>query len=109
MVNQGDIIKINFDPKSGREQAGSRPALVISNNFFNEKAKLAIVCLITSSDRNFPLHVRLDDRTKTKGVVLCDHVKSLDVNSRGYQFIEAAPKDLLENVINNVFAEIEFL
>jgi len=83
MVKQGDIIKINFDPQSGHEQAGSCPAVIISNNFFNEKAKLAIVCPISNMDKNFPLHVRLDERTKTTGVVLCDHVKSLDVN-RGH-------------------------
>jgi len=107
MVKQGDIIKINFDPQSGHEQAGSRPAVIISNNFFNEKAKLAIVCPISNTDKNFPLHVRLDERTKTTGVVLCDHVKSLDVNSRTYAFIETMPEDILENIINKVFAEIE--
>ena len=107
MVKQGDIIKINFDPQSGREQAGSRPAVVISNTFFNEKAKLAIVCPISNTDKNFPLHVKLDERTKTTGVVLCDHIKSLDINSRVYKFVEAMPKDILENVINRVFAEIE--
>jgi len=107
MVKQGDIIKIDFNPKSGHEQAGSRPAVVISNNYFNEKAKLAIVCPITNTDKDFPLHVRLDDRTKTTGVVLCEHVKSLDINSRTYKTIETMPKDILENVINKVFAEIE--
>jgi len=107
MVKQGDIIKINFNPQSGHEQAGSRPAVVISNTFFNEKAKLAIVCPISNTDKNFPLHVRLDERTKTTGVVLCDHIKSLDINSRVYKFIEVMPKDILENVINRVFAEIE--
>jgi len=107
MVNQGDIIKINFNPQVGHEQAGSRPAVVISNTFFNQKAKLAIVCPITNTDKNFPLHVRLDDRTETTGVVLCEHVRSLDVTSRAYTFIETIPEDILENVINKVFAEIE--
>ena len=107
MVRQGDIIKINFNPQAEHEQAGSRPTVVISNNFFNEKAKLAIVCPISHTDKNFPLHVRLDDRTKTKGNVLCDHVKSLDVNSGTYKFIEVMPKDVLEDVINKVFVEIE--
>jgi len=72
MVRQGDIIKINFNPQSGHEQSGSRPAVVISNNYFIEKAKLAIVCPITNTDKNFPLHVKLDDRIKTTGVVLCE-------------------------------------
>jgi len=107
MVKQGDIIRINFNPQAGHEQAGSRPAVVISNTFFNEKAKLAIVCPISNTDKNFPLHVKLDERTATTGVVLCDHVKSLDINSRTYKFIEKMPEDILENVINRVFAEIE--
>jgi len=107
MVRQGDIIRIDFNPQSGHEQAGSRPAVVISNNFFNEKAKLAIVCSITNTDNSFPLHVKLDSRTKTTGVVLCEHVKSLDINSRTYKVIEEMPKDILENVINVVFSEIE--
>lgn len=107
MVKQGDIIMVNFNPKSGHEQAGKRPAVVISNDFFNEKAKLAIVCPITNTDKNFPLHVRLDNRTKTSGVVLCEHVRSLDINSRTYTIIEAIPNDILETVINKVFAEIE--
>ena len=107
MVKQGDIIKVDFNPQTGREQAGSRPAVVISNAFFNGKAKLAIVCPISNTDKNFPLHVRLDERTKTTGVVLCDHVKSLDINRRTYSFIERMPKDLLEQVVNKVFAEIE--
>jgi len=107
MVKQGDIIKVNFNPQAGHEQAGNRPAVVISNNFFNEKTKLAIVCPITNTDKNFPLHTRLDERTKTTGVVLCDHVKSLDINNRSYKFIEKLPNDILENIINKVFAEIE--
>ena len=107
MVRQGTIIKLDFNPQSGSEQAGYRPAVVISNDFFNEKAKLAIVCPITNTDKHFPLHVRLNDRTKTTGVVLCEHVRSLDLNSRTYTFIEAMPKDILETVINKVFAEIE--
>lgn len=69
MVNQGDIIKINFNPQLGHEQAGYRPALVVSNNFFNENAKLAILCPITNSDNQFPLHIPLDHRTKTKGFI----------------------------------------
>lgn len=107
MVNQGDIIKVNFSPKSGHEQAGNRPAVVISNDFFNNIAKLAIVCPITNTDKSFPLHVRLDSRTKTTGVVLCEHVRSLDLSSRAYETIEIIPQDILESIINKVFAEIE--
>ena len=107
MVRQGTIIKINFNPQAGHEQAGYRPAVVISNNIFNKKAKLAIVCPITNTNNNFPLHVNLDDRTKTTGVIMCEHIKTLDLNSRNYQEVEQLPNDILQNVINIVYAEIE--
>lgn len=107
MVKQGTIIKINFNPQSGHERAGYRTAVVISNNIFNEKTKLSIVCPITNTNNNFPLHVLLDSRTKTTGVILCEHVKALDLNSRTYHVIEDLPKDILQNVIDIVYSEIE--
>ena len=107
MVKQGDIIKINFNPQSGHEQAGYRPAVVVSNNFFNNVTKLAIVCPITNSPKDFPLHIHLDERTKTTGSIMCQHIRTLDVDSRGYTFIEHLPEDLLKKVIDVTFAEIE--
>lgn len=107
MVEQGTIIKINFNPQSGHEQSGYRPAVVISNNIFNEKAKLAIVCPITNTNNNFPLHIKLDNRTKTTGTILCEHIKSLDLKSRTYKVIEQIPKDILDKIIDIVYAEIE--
>ena len=107
MVKQGMIIKLNFNHQVGPEQAGYRPVVVISNNIFNEKAKLAIVCPITNTDNKFPLHIALDERTKTKGVILCEHLKSLDLRKRKYKSIEILPKDILDTVINTIYAEIE--
>ena len=107
MVAQGDIIKVNFNPQSGNEQAGYRPAVVISNNFFNSKTNLVIVCPITNVNNKFPLHISLDSRTITAGVVLCEHVKALDLNNRGYKFIEKMPTDILEEIVSTVFSEIE--
>ena len=107
MVKQGTIIKINFNLQSGHEQAGFRPAVVISNEVFNEKTKLSIVCPITNTNNHFPLHIPLDSRTKTTGVILCEHIKALDLNSRKYQIIEDLPKDILNKVIDIVYAEIE--
>ncbi len=106
MVKQGDIIKLNFNPTKGHEQAGYRPAIVISNNFFNKKTNLAIVCPITNTEKNFPLHFKLEN-TKTKGFVLCQHIKSVDLNTRGYKFIETAPQNILNGILDIVFAEIE--
>ena len=107
MVKQGTIIKINFNPQSGHEQAGYRPAVVISNNVFNQKTKLSIVCPITNTNNHFPLHIPLDNRTKTTGVILCEHIKALDLNSKTIQIEEKLPDDILQNVIDIVYAEIE--
>ena len=107
MVKQGDIIGINFTPQADHEQAGYRPAVVISNDFFNSHTRLAIVCLITSNTRPFPLHLPLDERTRTQGVIMCEQVKALDLRARTYTFFEKLPEDLLQDVINVVFAEIE--
>ncbi|MDD4698930.1 MAG: type II toxin-antitoxin system PemK/MazF family toxin [Oscillospiraceae bacterium] len=107
MVNQGDIIKLDFNPQSGHEQAGYRPAVVVSNNFFNGKTNLVIVCPITNTNRPFPLHVPLDSRTITSGVVLCEHVKSLDIINRDFKFVEKIPDDLLKEILETIFSEIE--
>ncbi len=109
MVKQGDIIKVNFNPQAGHEQAGYRPALVISNNFFNQKTNLTIVCPVTNTNNQFPLHVPLDSRTKTTGVILCEHMKALDLSAREYRIVEEIPKDLLIKVIDIVTAEIEII
>lgn len=107
MVNQGDIIKVNFNPQRGHEQAGYRPALVVSNNVFNEKTNLTMVCPITNTDNKFPLHISLDKRTKTTGVVLCEHIRTLDLNAREYKFVESIPEDILQQVCDVLIAEIE--
>ena len=107
MVKQGDIIWLEFNPQSGHEQAGRRPALVVSNNFFNRVTKMAIVCPITSRTRPFPLHIALDERTKTHGVIECEQIKSLDVASRDARFIERLPRDILDKVLEALVAQIE--
>ena len=107
MVSQGDIIKINFDPQMGHEQAGYRPAVVVSNNFFNKKTNLVLVCPITSTNNMFPLHIPLDDRTQTNGVILCEHIRALDLNARPHKVIERLPQDLITKVVDVVYAEIE--
>ncbi len=109
MVKQGDIIKLNFTPQAGHEQAGYRPAVVISNNFFNKKTNLTIVCPITNTHNHFPLHIPLDQRTHTTGVILCEQVKALDLQTRQYKIVERIPEDLLQQVIHVVFSEIEIL
>ena len=68
---------------------------------------MTIVCPMTNTNNKFPLHVPLDRRTQTTGVILCEQLRSLDIEACGYHFIEMVPGDILENVIDIVFAEIE--
>jgi len=107
MVKQGDIIWLDFDPQAGHEQKGRRPALVISNKTFNSFSNLAIVCTITTINKNHPFHVKLDKRTKTTGVVLSDQSRTLDINARNYEFIEKIPDDILFEVIDIINGFIE--
>lgn len=109
MVKQGDIIIINFSPQQGHEQAGKRPAVVVSNNFFNAKSNMTLVCPITNTNNSYPLHIPLDERTRTKGVILCEHIKVLDITARQYKIVERLPIDILEEVIDIIYAEIEIL
>nr|DAF53754.1 MAG TPA: PemK-like protein [Myoviridae sp. ctZ2t4] len=109
MVKQGEIIKVNLNPQAGHEQAGYRPAVVVSNDFFNLKTGLAIVCPITNTDNKFPLHIPLDSRTQTTGVILCEHVRTLDLEARGYKKIEKLPQDILQEVIDIIFSEVEIV
>lgn len=100
-VKQGDIIKLEFTPQAGHEQAGYRPALVVSNDDYNTLIHgMAIVCPITNTNNGFPMHVALDNRTQTTGVVLCEQVKALDIQSRRYKFIEQAPADIVDEVMD---------
>ena len=105
--NQGDIIVMDFDPQKGLEQRGRRPALVISNNIYNRHCKLAMVCPITNTDKAHAFHIRLDDRTQTTGVVLCDQVRAMDVCARNAIFIEYISDDLLDKVAELVWSFIE--
>lgn len=107
MSKQGDIIMIDFNPKVGHEQAGKRPALVVSNDTFNNHCSVVLVCPITSTVNGFPLHVVLDSRTKTQGSILCEQIRSLDINKHGYHVIEQIPSDLMNKVIEIVYAEIQ--
>ncbi len=106
MVKQGEIVSVCLDPKRGHEQAGYRPAIVVSNDFFNRKTGLAVVCPITNTNNGFPLHVPLDDRTATRGFILCEHMRTLDLSAHACKPIEQAPPDIVDKVLSVLFAEL---
>ncbi|KJS15180.1 MAG: toxin MazF [Peptococcaceae bacterium BRH_c4b] len=106
---QGDIVLLEFDPQAGHEQKGKRPALVVSNSTYNRFTKIAMVCPITNTKRDFPLHIELDERTKTTGVIMCEQVKALDIHARNVIFLEKAPKNIVEEVVDIFIGFIEIV
>jgi mRNA interferase MazF len=96
---KGDFISLSFDPQSGREQKGRRPALVVSNHLFNKHTGLAIVCPVTNTDRRIPFHLPVGTSSKLTGFIMIEQVKSVDYGSRRARFIEKADGAVLEDVI----------
>ena len=104
---QGDVIFLNFNPTKGHEQAGFRPAVVISNNVFNQNTKMVMVCPITSNDKYFPTHYNLDDTKNIHGAVLCEHIRSIDYERRNVKFVEKLSDNDFLSVITLLNACIE--
>lgn len=99
---KGDLIWINFNPQSGHEQAGRRPALVISSNLYNRKVGLVLLCPITSKVNGYPFEVVIPEGLSISGVVLADQAKSFDYKTRQAEFICQAPTELLVTVIDTL-------
>ncbi len=104
---KGDFITLSFDPQSGHEQKGRRPALVISNFLFNKATGLAIVCPITNTDRRIPFHLPVPSTSSLTGFVMAEQVKSVDYNARKARFVEKAPAQFVEDVVAVVDACIQ--
>ena len=96
---QGDIIYLDFNPTKGHEQKGKRPAIIISNNIFNQYTKMAIACPISSNTKDFPTHYKLENTKKIQGSVLCEHIRSIDYKSRNVTFVEKASENDLISVL----------
>ncbi|MDK2986680.1 MAG: mRNA interferase MazF [Clostridia bacterium] len=95
---RGDIVWLQFNPQAGHEQAGRRPALVISPALYNGKVGLALLCPITSKEKGYPFEVKLPDNLEITGVVLADQVKSLDWRIRYAEIICKTPEEITEEV-----------
>lgn len=100
MVHQGDIILVDLNPVKGHEEGKKRPVLVVSNDdFIKFTRNLVKLVPISSTKNDFPLHIPLPKGLKTNGVVLTQHERTVDINARGYHFIEKVPDDFLNKVI----------
>jgi mRNA interferase MazF len=97
---KGDFVAVTFDPQSGHEQKGRRPALVVSNDLFNERTGLAIVCPLTTTDRMYPFHVPVTDNPNVTGFVMVEQVKSIDYQARKIKLIGKASDDVIDVVLS---------
>ena len=96
---KGDFVILNFDPQSGHEQKGRRPALVVSNTLFNTHTSLAMVCPVTKTSRNYPFHVQVPDQLSLSGFIMVEQIKAVDYGSRKIKFVEKASRAVLNDVL----------
>ena len=102
---RGDAIWINFNPQAGHEQAGRRPAIILSPQSYNGKVGLCLLCPITNKAKGYPFEVSIPAGLGATGVVLSDHAKSLDWRVRNAEFIAQLP----ETVTNEVLKKLKSL
>ncbi|MDP2630990.1 MAG: endoribonuclease MazF [Candidatus Uhrbacteria bacterium] len=95
--HRGDIVWINLNPTKGHEQGGSRPALVISSQSYNERAGMMLACPITSQVKGYPFEVAINTQN-IEGVVLVDHIRSIDWTCRQVSLVERCDEEAAEDV-----------
>ena len=96
---KGDVIAVSFDPQTGHEQSGRRPALVVSNDLFNRRVGLCIACPVTTTRRDHPFHVTIPEGEPVRGVVMTEQARSLDFRARRAKRIGRAPDAVVDEVL----------
>jgi mRNA interferase MazF len=97
--DSGDFVWLTFDPQAGHEQAGRRPALVLSPRIYNQKSGLALVCPMTSQPKGYPFEVLVPSGHGAAGVILADHLKSVDWKARRVEKIGRCSADVINEVL----------
>jgi mRNA interferase MazF len=96
--SRGDLVWIDFTPNAGHEQAGRRPALVLSPREYHQRTSFAVVCPITSTIKGYPFEVILPAGLPISGAVLADQVKSIDRHARRVEFAGKVPDSVVQDV-----------
>lgn len=99
---RGDVVWVTFNPQAGHEQAGRRPAVILSPAAYNRKVGLAILCPITSQIKGYPFEVLLPSGLQISGVILADQVKNLDWRAREAEFICALPAATVSDILQRI-------
>jgi len=103
---QGDIVILNFDPQSGHEHKGRRPAIIVSNKTFNKYLGLSFACPITNTERNFPFHIRYNGKN-VSGYIMTEQLKSIDYNARKIKFVEKSDIDTINSILGIINSILE--
>ncbi len=98
VLDRGDIVWLHFDPQAGHEQAGRRPAFVVSPKAYNRRVGLALFCPLTSRVKGYPFEVPLPDGGRAQGAILSDQLKSLDWRARNAVRFDRASSDTIAEV-----------
>lgn len=106
-LSQGDIIKVCFDPSLGHEQAGYRPACIVSNRVLNNHSNIHYCCPITNTKRMDIFCHQLNGYPQFKGYVLCDQINSLDLNARPYKLIGKLKEDDITIILDKISMVLE--
>lgn len=99
---RGDAVWLDFNPQAGHEQAGRRPALVLSPSLYNRRSGFALFCPMTNQAKGYPFEVTIPKGEKVTGVVLVNQIKSLDWRSRRAAFISSLPDEVVEEVLEKL-------
>lgn len=102
--NRGDFVWIDLNPRQGHEQAGHRPALVISPKAYNSKTGLCVFCPATRQKKGYPFEVEIHTEDGSTSVILADHVRCVDWRQRRVRRIETVSRDTLDEVIGRLEA-----
>lgn len=104
---RGEVIWLQFNPQAGHEQAGRRPAVVISPSSYNRRVGLALCCPVTSQVKGYPFEVRLPPELGVEGAILADQIKSLDWRVRKARRIGMLPADVLQETVGKILALVD--
>jgi mRNA interferase MazF len=100
--DRGDVVRISFNPQTGREQAGTRPGIVLSPRAYNARVGLALLCPVTSQVKGYPFEVLIPEGLPVQGVVLADQVKSLDWRMRRAEFWCTLPPETCIEILRRL-------
>jgi mRNA interferase MazF len=99
---RGDLVWLTFNPQAGHEQAGRRPAVVLSPAAYNGKVGLALLCPVTSQVKEYPFEVTLPEGLPINGVILADQIKSLDWKVRQAEKICSLPSEVTGEILRKI-------